>query len=164
MPSPGGGGHITGSLSLIRLLRCFNNLYSILNPNNLSPIIQFKKVRFVCVGLEGALFLAFQEVYLFRAPVAALPPFARSLPADLIKHLVHITLPLSGVGINLGLKGAFRDFFRLLVNDLLVLAALILFATFEQGQVALCMSMVLLFELNRPAVEPGTMRETLLLL
>ena len=148
MTSSGGGGHTTVSLPLIRLLRCFNNLYSILNPNNLSPIIQFKKVRFVCVGLEGALFLAFQEVHLFRAPVAALPPFARSLPADLIKHLMHITLPLSGVGINLGLKGAFRDFFRLLINNQLALAALILFAAFEQSQVAFCMSLVLLFELD----------------
>jgi hypothetical protein len=92
--------------------------------------------------------LAFQEVYLFRAPIAALSPFARSLPADLIQHLVHIPFSLTGVGINLGLKGALRDFFRLLFNDLLAFAALILFATFEQSQIALCMSFVLLFELN----------------
>ena len=64
----------------------------------------------------------------------------------------------------MGLKGALRDFFRLLFNNLLALAALILFATFEQSHVAFCMSLVLLFELDRPAVEPGTMREALLLL
>jgi len=84
MTSPGGGRHTTVSLPLIRLLRCFNYYFSILNPDNSCPIVQFKKVRFVCVRLECALFLAFQEVHLFRAPIAALPPLARSLPADLI--------------------------------------------------------------------------------
>ena len=77
---------------------------------------------------------------------------------------MHIHLPLAGVGINLGLKGALRDFFSLLLKDLLAFAALVFLATLEQGQVALCVSTVLLFELNRPAVKPGTMRETILLL
>jgi len=92
--------------------------------------------------------LAFQEVHLFRAPIAALPPLTRSLAAYLIQHLVHISLPLAGVGINLGLKGALRDFFSLLLKDLLAFAALVLLATLQQGQVALCVSTVLFFELN----------------
>ena len=128
MAPPGGGRH-TVSPPLIRLLRCFNYYCSILDANNWRSIIQFKKVRFVNVRLECAFFMAFQEFHLLRAPVTALPPFARSLPADLIEHLVHIPSSRAGVGINLGLKGALREFFRLLLNNPLVFAALILFAT-----------------------------------
>ena len=61
---------------------------------------------------------------------------------------MHVPLPLTGVGINLGLKGALRDFFCLLLKDLLVFTALVLLASLQQGQVALCVSTVLLFELN----------------
>ena len=148
MTSPGCGRRTTVPLPLIRLLGSFNYYCSILNPDNRCPIIQFKKVWLVCVRLERALFLAFQELHLFRATIAALPPLARSLVADLIEHLVDIPLPLAGVGINLGLKRALRDFFRFFLKDLLAFAALVFLATLEQGQVALCMSTVLLFELN----------------
>ena len=121
----------------------------ILNPNNWSPIIQFKYVRFLYVRLECALFLVLLVFYLFRAPIVTLPPLDRSLPAYLIEHLMHIPLPLTGIGINLGLKGALRDFFRFLLDNPLASATLIFLATLEQSQVALCVSTVLLlFELN----------------